>query len=227
MFPKRRFNHRHSPAIPGQEETMRGRNAAVAVIALLGSCLLLSGCGGTSTLKLGYKPSEGEKGLLASLPSKTVKVLPFSDKRQPQMESIKIGSREAAFAVPMGEVYAERPVFEIVRDAVQTEFARNGHLVVGDNESVSIRGEIRAFSVGTSVTLVYWDVIGNVSFTLEAKKAGDAPAVTMGPFEGKQVERTYVYPTAEIMERVTGGALDNAVRKMGSDAALIAFLKGE
>jgi hypothetical protein len=70
-------------------------------------------------------------------------------------------------------------------------------------------------------------VIGNVSFTLEAKKAGDAPAVTMGPFEGKQVERTYVYPTAEIMERVIGGALDNAVRKMGSDAALIAFLKGE
>ena len=205
---------------------MRGRNIVVVVIALFGSCLLLD-CGGTSTLKLGYRPSEGEKGLLSSLPSKKIKVLPFTDKRMPQMESIKIGSREAALSVPMGEVYAERPVFEIVRDAVQTEFARNGHLVVGDNEYVSIRGEIRAFSVGTSVTLVYWDVIGNVSFTLEAKKAGVASPVTLGPFEGKQVERTYVYPSAEIMERVTGGSLDNAIKAMGSDAALIGFLKGE
>ena len=176
---------------------MKGRSVVMVAMALFCSCLLLASCAGTSTLKLGYKPSDGEKGLLSSLPSKKVKVLSFSDKRQPQIESIKIGSREAAFAVPMGEVYAERPVFDIVRDAVQTEFARNGHLVVGENESVSVRGEIRAFSVGTNVTLVYWDVIGNVSFTLEAKKAGDAPSVTLGPFEGKQVERTYVYPSAE------------------------------
>lgn len=205
---------------------MRGRNPVVVVIALFSSCLLL-GCGGTSILKLGYRPSEGEKSLLSSLPSKKIKVLPFSDKRMPQMESIKIGSREAALAVPMGEVYAERPVFEIVRDAVQTEFVRNGHLVVVDNEYVSIRGDIRSFSVGTSATLLYWDVIGNVSFTLEAKKAGDASPVTLGPFEGKQVERTYVYPSVEIMERVTGGSLDNAIKAMGSDAALIKFLKGE
>jgi hypothetical protein len=205
---------------------MRGKNAVVVAIALFGSCLLL-GCGGTSTLKLGYKPSDGEKGLLSSLPSKRIKVLPFSDQRKPEMESIKIGSREAALSVPMGEVYAERPVFEIVRDAVQTEFVRNGHLAVGDNEYVSIRGEIRAFSVGTSVTLLYWDVIGHVSFTLEARKAVEASPVTLGPFEGKRVERTYVYPSAEIMERVTGGSLDNAIKTMGSDAALIGFLKGK
>lgn len=204
-----------------------GRRSAVAiVIVLFGTCLLL-GCGGTSTLKIGYKPSEGEKSLLSSVPSKKIKVLSFSDMREPKVESIKIGSREAAFAVPMGEVYAERPVFEIVRDAVQTEFVRNGHLVAGDNEYVSIRGDIKAFSVGTSVTLLYWDVIGNVSFTVEAKKAGDASPVTVGPFAGKQVERTYVYPSVEIMERVTGAALDNAVKAMGSDAVLIGYLKGK
>lgn len=204
---------------------MRVTNIAL-VIALFGVCLI-QGCGGTSTLKLGYRPAEGEKSLLSSLPSKKIKVLPFPDKRTPPMESIKIGSREAALAVPMGEVYAERPVFEIVRDAVQTEFARNGHLIVGESEDVSIRGEIRAFSVGTSVTLLYWDVIGNVSFTLEAKKTGVASPAQLGPYEGKQVERTYVYPSAEIMERVTSGALDNAIKAMGSDAALIGFLKGE
>jgi hypothetical protein len=49
----------------------------------------------------------------------------------------------------------------------------------------------------------------------------------LGPFEGKQVERTYVYPSAEIMERVTGGSLDNAIKTMGSNAALIKFLMGE
>lgn len=205
---------------------MGGRSAIVVVFVLFGSCLLL-GCGGTSTLKIGYKPVESEKSLLSSIPSKKIKVLSFSDKREPKVESIKIGSREAAFAVPMGEVYAERPVFEIVRDAVQTEFVRNGHLFAGDNEYVSIRGDIKAFSVGTSVTLLYWDVIGNVSFTVEAKKAGDAPPVTVGPFEGKQVERTYVYPSVEIMERVTGAALDNAVKAMGSDAVLIGYLKGK
>lgn len=205
---------------------MNGRNAVMVVIALFVSCLLL-GCGGTSTLKLGDRPSDGKKSLLSSVPSRKIKVLPFSDKRTPPMESIKIGSREAAMGVPMGEVYSNRPVFEIMRDAVQAEFVRNGHLAVGDNESITIRGDIRSFSVGTSVTMLYWDVIGNVGFTLEAKKAGGASPVTLGPFEGRQVERTFVYPSVEIMERVTGGALDNAIWKMGSDAALIEFLKGE
>jgi hypothetical protein len=206
---------------------MRRRASLFIVYALVGSCLLLSGCGGTATLKLGYKPSEGEKGLLSSVPSKKIKLLQFSDNRKPQMESVKIGSREAAFSVPMGEVYTEQPVFEIVRDAVKTEFVRNGHLIVSDNEDIAIGGEIRAFSVGTSVTPLYWDVIGEVGVTLEAKKAGNTSPVTLGPYEGKQVERTYLYPSVAIMEMVTGGALDNAMRAMGSDAALIRILKGE
>jgi len=206
---------------------MRTNKTAVVVFAFIGSCLLLLGCGGTSTLKVSYKPSEGGKSLLSSIPPKKIKLLQFSDKRQPQRESVKIGSREAAFAVPMGEVYSEQPVFEVVRDAVKTEFVRSGHLVVSENEDVAIGGEIRALSVGTSVTPLYWDVIGEVGFTLEAKKAVNVPPVSLGPYEGKQVERTYLYPSASIMERVTNGSLDNAIRAMGSDAALIRILKGE
>lgn len=206
---------------------MRRKSPAVIVLAIFGFCLLLPGCGGTSILKLGYKPLEGQKSLLASVPSKKIRLQQYSDKRKPQMESIKIGSREAAFSVPMGEVYSEQPVFDVVRDAVKTEFVRNGHLVVSENEDLAIGGEIRAFSVGTSVTPLYWDVIGEVGFSLEARKAGEGSPITLGPYEGKQVERTYLYPGAAIMERVTGGALDNAVRAMGSDPALIRILKGE
>ncbi len=59
---------------------------------------------------------------------------------------------------------------------------------------------IRAFDVTTPPTLLYWDVVTSIELVLRVR--GQDRVVS-----GKAVERTYVYPSQEIIQRVTTEAL--------------------
>lgn len=187
----------------------------------------LVGCAGTAIVRVNYQPPESKESSLASIPPVKIKLLNFIDKREGKVEPILIGRRQAAFGTPMGDVQGDRPVFEIVRDAVKLEFTRSGHSIVNENEDIILRGEIRNFWVKTDTTPLYWDVIGEASIVVEAIKAGSGSAVLLGPYSAKNVEHTYVYPSVEIMERVLGASLNNIIKDMSSDTMLINALKKE
>ncbi len=183
------------------------------------SCLL-SACAGNITVKPDYTPLTKTDTLLASAPPLKIKLLNFEDKRDKQMEAILIGHREAALGVSMGEVFSDRPIFEIVRDAVKTELTRSGHSIVSSNEDIVMKGEIRNFWVGTDVTALYWDVIGEVSFVVEITHPA-APAILLGPYSSKNIERTYVNPGEAIVTRVLIKSLEGAMLSMSSDPGLV------
>jgi hypothetical protein len=206
---------------------MNLKNYVVTYVALVYLSIMTVGCAtvGPLTLGLTYQPPTGPESLLSSIPTRNIKLTQFVDRREQKAEAIMIGSREAAFGVPMGEVYSDRPIFEIVRDSIKEELTRNGHTVVTDNEDIVIGGEIQKFWIGTDVTMLYWDVIGEVTVILEVKKTGDVSTMKLGPYGGKKVERTYSSPKVELLERVLGGALQDAIKTIGSDAILINALK--
>jgi len=202
------------------------RRKALLLISMGCLAVLLPACAGNIILNPDYRPEAKSKAPLASVPSLKVRLLDFEDKRSETMVSNLIGRRDAAFEVPMGDVLSERPVSEIMRDAVANELMGNGHTIVTHNEDVSIRGKVLKFWVGTDVTTTYWDVVGQVSFEIEVTHPGRAP-VSLGPYSGRNVERTYINPSEAIVRRMLMKSLGDAMQSMSSDPGFVKALSAE
>ena len=187
--------------------------------------IAMFGCGGTATLNLNYQPTASPDAVLASVSPVKIKLMSFEDKRRGKVESILIGGRHAAFGVPMGDVYSVRPVFEIIQGAVKSELARNGHSMVNANEGFVFRGQIESFWVKTDVTPLYWDIIGEVNIKLEVTDTKKGSSSTFGPYNAKNDERTYLYPSKSLMEKVLNSSLEQVMKQMSSDKTLVKFLK--
>lgn len=194
------------------------------LIVIIPMIFLLTACAGNITVKPDYQPQTKADTPLASVPALKIKLLNFEDKREPRTEAILIGRRQAAFGVPMGDVFSDRPIFEIIRDAVKAELVRNGHSIVTDNEDILMKGEIRKFWVETDVTALYWDVIGEVSIVVEVKYPAVGTPILLGHYSGKNVERTYTNPGEEIVTRVFVKSLEGVMSSMRSDPALVKVL---
>ena len=203
---------------------MKVKYLSLMALIVLGVSPFLLGCPGTTMVKVDYSPTTGKKNLLASIPPVKIKLLNIADRREGKGLTL-VGHREAAFGVSMGDVYSERPVFEIIQKAIQSEFISSGHTIVTEKEDFIIKGEIRNFWVKTDTTALYWDVIGEVSIVLEVIEPGAVSGVVLGPYSARKVERTYVNPSEAIMNRLLGASLNSVIQEMSSDPKLIAELK--
>jgi hypothetical protein len=143
------------------------------LIGLAGlAALTLSGCGGHVALKIDHTPPQEPTSALASIAPTAIKVLDFSDQR-PGMEPLLLGKRYDSNQAPKGEVTVQRPVSEIVTEAVRAELAAAGHRLVADGEEVVVSGVIKDFSVNTpSVSTLGWDVVAQVGLVVETQVRG-------------------------------------------------------
>ncbi len=177
---------------------------------------LISGCAGpqTSILKLNYEPVAKTRNNTSPLPN--IKLTYFQDARDRKNEPEIIGHREAAFGMSMGDVKVERPVSEIIHNALRSELTRDGYNVVNAGEDITMAGRILRFWVGTNVTPLYWDVYGEINIEVEVM-GQNAKTVKATPYYAKNIERTYVYPGEAIMERVLLASLKEVIGKIVSD----------
>jgi len=192
----------------------------MVAVLLICSGVSMTACPGNKILNLDYKPPKAAEALPLSVHALRINLLNFVDKRAAQIDVQLIGFRQAAFDVQMGAVYSSPPVTKIVRQAVQSELTRTGHIIVTKNEDFTIEGEIRTYWLSTETTLLYWDVIGEISILLKVKRNGSDSFIDFGPFSNRNVERTYLNPSVEIMERVLGLSLENVMQRMSSDSEL-------
>lgn len=192
---------------------------------LISIAFFFTACASNITVTPKYEAPKKENTSLASVSTVKVKLGSFEDRREQKAESILVGHREAAFGVPMGDIFSERPIFEIVRDTVKTELIRNGHTIVNNNENISIKGKINKFWVHTDVTAFYWDLVGEVNIMIEVSSPTRKTPTLLGPYRGKNVERTYINPSKELATRVLDKSLGDAMRAMSSDPKLARVIK--
>ena len=202
---------------------MNLRYISIIAILLIYTSIFINGCFGNETINLDFKTTE--KSPLISVRPFRIKILNFDDKRAGQIDPVLIGYREAAWGVQMGAVYSDLPVSEIIQSAVKTELTKSGHIIVDKNEDILIKGEVRTYWVSTPATLLYWDVIGEVGIVIMVKKTDDDSFIKLDSYNGRNVERTYLYPSVAIMKRVLGASLDKVMQKMSSDEKLIKVYK--
>jgi hypothetical protein len=96
--------------------------------------------------------------------------------------------------ISMGRIALQPSEVELVRALVAPRLGA----VAGP-----VRCDIRVFDVLTPATAFYWDVTTNVDLLLRLP-SGERAAT------GSATERTYSYPSEEIIGRVTAGALKQA-----------------
>ena len=125
----------------------------------------------------------------------------------------------------MGSVYNDRPVYEIVTEAVKSDFTRKGYKIVQENEDFSVKGRIDQFWVKTPFKMMglLCDAEGEVTLTMEVSRPGQKVVTTLGPYKGRKVERAMI-PSPEMFKRVLTGALMDAIQAMSSDPNLINVL---
>ena len=122
-------------------------------------------------------------------------------------------------------MYSETPVFKTVTESVKSAFRSKGYSIVNENEDFSIKGKINQFWGKTPVNMMScWDVVGEVNLTMELRRPGQKVITTLGPYNGRKVERTFSDPSPQIVGRVLTGALMDTIREMSSDPNLINVL---
>jgi len=110
--------------------------------------------------------------------------------------------RRTAFNVSLGEITLSPPENELVKQMVADALQR----VVSDGgrreELPTVYCGIKTFDIVTPATPLYWDVTTRIELILRIR--GNERTVST-----EAVERTWLYPSEEIIQRVTTRALDD------------------
>jgi hypothetical protein len=130
--------------------------------------------------------------------------------------SQRVGERDAAFGVDMGDVYFASEPGELLRQTVAGGLTAAGHQVV-ENANVVVVGDYELFSVRTKTTPLYWDVVATIRTTLRVEGAPDSERRS---YAVERSKRTYKWPSKEIMEQVVVDALSELQRQVQTDAEL-------
>jgi uncharacterized lipoprotein YajG len=210
---------------------MKFPSSLMRTLILSGTMFLLLGCMGNKTIQITPVQPVVPESPLSTTSAAKIKVYNFLDVRQGNMDPYLIGhSALGNFSsidtkAAMHSVYNERPVFEIVTEAVKSEFTRNGYKIVQENEDFSVKGRINQFWVKTPFAMMglLIDAVGEVTLTMEVSRPGQKVANTLGPYNGRKVERTFI-PSPETFKQVLTGALMDTIREMSSDPNLINVL---
>jgi uncharacterized lipoprotein YajG len=211
---------------------MKFPSSLMRTLILSGMIFLPLGCMGNKTIQITPVQPVVPESPLSTTSAAKIKVYNFLDARQGNLDPYLIGhSFSTKFCTSdvkaaMGSVYNDHPVFEIVTEAVKSEFTRNGYKIVQENEDFSVKGRVDQFWVKTPFAMMglFVDVVGEVTLTMEVSRPGQKVVDTLGPYNGRKVERTMRLPSPEDFKQVLTGALMDTIREMSSDPNLINVL---
>lgn len=144
-----------------------------------------------------------------------IKLAGVTDARQ---DRGRIGTREAAFGVSMGEVHLGQNVADAVQQALSDDLLAAGYRLVETGQDLTAEGRLRKFWVRTDTTALYWDVVGEVELELAVVPATQTRESVQKAFACRQVQRTYVWPSATLLGKVLDACVAELMLKVRTDA---------
>jgi uncharacterized lipoprotein YajG len=169
-------------------------NRIVSHIAIATAVTVLAGCATTPSEVAVSIDTTQVLGRAADAPRRA-QVQVTDIRREATLERTTVGG------VSLGRIDLKPPVPELVRAVVQTKadevIARQG---IADAQTVLCG--IRVFDITTPATAVYWDINTKIEIVLRVR--GQDRTVT-----ASATDRTFVWPSEELIGRVTTEALKN------------------
>lgn len=175
------------------------RNASFLRTLFAGLLLsVLAGCGSMSDIKLQIDP-----GAIAARPGDSQRralVEVIDIRKQARLERTTIGD------VSMGRVALDPPEAELIREMVSVQADALLAQSPATQTPPWIQCGIRIFDIVTPATALYWDVTTRIEIVLRV--SGQERSA-----RGSSVERTYAWPSGEIIQRTTHEALRQVARE--------------
>ena len=161
--------------------------------------LLLAGCAtGVSNVEVPINLPQAVPISMAAPRRAQVQVTDI--RKDANLERTSIGG------VSMGRITLKPPENELVQKLIETK-ADEVLLRRGETDPQTVLCGIRVFMIATPATMVYWDI--NTTIELVLRVRGQDRTVS-----GAATERTFIWPSDEIIQRVTIEAL----RQSGEEA---------
>lgn len=185
----------------------------------------LSGCAGAQDVVVAVPPHVAPRGAAVARPA-TVVLAHFREPGGTGMLPGRVGERKTVGNLSMGAVTVSPAPGVLLRDAVAAELQAAGHRI--GTGGLALDGEVRRFDLRTDVTALYWDVIGDVALdvALHGPAGRGATARFTARFTAGCRERTYAWPSAEVIGRVLAGCIADVAGQVRRDPALIRGLEG-
>jgi hypothetical protein len=186
------------------------RSLGAVLVAAAGA----SGC--ASGLDVRYPEAGANPALLSSIAPRRVVIGPVTDRR---LDKTRIGARPKS----PDAILTQRPVEEIVREALVVEVARNGHTVVGDAGDVVIAADVEEFWLDAARRQSTTQYVGRVAIALIVVDTQTGTRVLTRRYVG--IKRRQVASDEESAWReVMDAALARTIHDVATDPELVAAL---
>jgi len=195
----------------------RGRTIAMCCAAVLA----LGGCAGALENVVVSLPAYDAGGGAAAAPRATVRVDPVRDARTNAVGSL-IGERTTIGNVSMGAIEMKPLPTAAMSQMLRAELARMGFRVADSGERFRISAQLQTFQVTTPATALYWDMDGVIELAVTA--TGPDGRKHDARYAAKCTDRTYVFPSEELIRNVVATCVKDIGAKVRGDGALNGFL---
>lgn len=183
-------------------------------------CALATGCAFTDAkLPVEYDETNATKGPISQLEPMQFSLSSFEDSREDQE---RIGYKRNGYGAKTADITTEKPVPDIVSDALQSAILHNGHSL-SDSGDVQIDGNVTQFWFDVDVN--FWTVrfMGTVSCELEFIDPATGNLVYEREYQGYYeketgggLERTWT----EVMQLALENMIDSIVKDPNLRTAL-------
>jgi Uncharacterized lipoprotein len=184
--------------------------------------LTLGGCAFTqANLNVGYDEAKAAKGPLSEIPSRQLTIGEFKDVRP---ERDKIGYKRNGYGMKTADILTQKPVPEIVREAVTAELSKNGHATASKAPELVLAGEITTFWFDTQINFWSVEFMGTVAMDLNVTDGKTGAPLLARKYQGHFNEKSLGGLDAT-WERVMNAALALMIEEMSTDTKLLEVLR--
>lgn len=191
-------------------------------LGLAGALALLGGCAFTdATINVRYPETAPSRAALGAVPPRRIEIGPVQDKRP---ETDKIGYKRNGFNQKTAKISTEKPVPEIVREALAAELTKNGHTVGGADAELVLSADVTEFWLDIGVGVFTIDFVGATGVEVRLRDKKSDAEVTTRRYRGYQKE-TAMGGLEGTWEQVMNAALEHMMREVGTDVGLAQALR--
>lgn len=194
----------------------------VTLLVLMWLSLTLGGCAFTqANLNVAYDDAKAAKGPLSNVPARRLAIGEFKDVRP---ERDKIGYKRNGYGMKTADIVTQKPVTDIVRQAVSAEFSKNGHRISGDAPEFVLAGEITTFWFDMQVNFWSVEFMGTVAVDFSVADGKSGAALATRKYQGHFNEKS-LGGLDSTWERVMNTALALMIEEMSTDTKLLEMLQ--
>ena len=150
-----------------------------------------------------------------------VRIGPLQDARRDSVGTL-IGERTTLGNISLGMIEMQPPPAEALGQVVRAELAAFGFSTTTGESAASVSGQVTKFAVTTPATAFYWDINGMVELELVAR--GRDGRQHDGRYTANCTDRTFVFPSSDLIGGVVTACLKEIGAKLRKDSALAGVL---